>query len=117
MRLGKTGFHFNAIHSFPDDSGYDRFPHGHDYDLTVFLEGRRDGNGMLYDMRQLKEIVGREVIAPLDHKNLDKLLPDSSLEALADWIWRRLRAALPANLRVGITLWETRSIFIEYWGE
>jgi 6-pyruvoyl tetrahydropterin synthase/QueD family protein len=117
FRLGKTGFHFNATHSFANDAGYDRFPHGHDYELTVFVEGRRSSKGMLYDMRELKELVHSEVIKTLDHQNLDNLLTDSSLESLAEWIWQRLRKSLPGQLRVGIQLWETRSIFVEYWGE
>lgn len=116
-RLGKTGFRFNALHSFPDDEGYDRHPHGHDYEFTVLLEGERAAGGMLFDLRGLKPLVEREVIAALDHNDLDALLPDSSLEGLADWIWQRLRPHLPATLRLGLVLWETRSIFLEYWGE
>lgn len=116
-RLGKTGFHFNAIHSFANDAGYDRFPHGHDYALTVFIEGERPAGEMLYDMRELKDLVQTRVIAPLDHQNLDHIFDCPSLEAIADWIWQRLREGVPPNLRVGVKLWETRSIFIEYWGD
>lgn len=115
LRLAKTGFRFNAIHSFPDDAGHDRFPHGHDYELTVMLEGDAQPAGLLFDMRALKPLVEREIIAPLDHANLDGLLPHASLEALSVWIWTRLRPHLPPHLRLGLTLWETRSIFIEYW--
>src|SRR5690348_17151289 len=95
-RLGKTGFRFNASHSFPGDGGYDRFPHGHDYEFTVMLEGTLGRDAMLFDLRGLKPLVEREVIAVLDHANLDAILPGPSLEALAEWIWRQLRPHLPA---------------------
>lgn len=117
FRLGKTGFRFNATHSFPRDEGYDRFPHGHDYEMTVMLEGARQPGEMLYDLRGLKQLVQREVIEPLDHANLDEILPDPTLEALAAWIWQRLRIQLPPTLRLGLEVWETRSLFVEYWGD
>lgn len=116
IRLGKTGFRFNASHSFAEDKGYDRLPHGHDYEFTVMLEGERLPGGMLYDVRQLKQMVAALVITPLDHADLNTLLPDPSLEMLAEWIWQRLRSQLPQRLRVGVQIWETRSIFAEYWG-
>jgi len=115
-RLGKSGFRFNALHSFPADDGYDRLPHGHDYEFTVLLEGVRPPGGMLFDLRLLKQIVAAEIIATLDHANLDAILPDPSLEALAEWIWTRLRPFLPAHLRLGLIVWETRSIYTEFWG-
>lgn len=116
-RLGKTGFRFNALHSFPADDGYDRLPHGHDYEFTVLLEGEHENQGMLFDLRQLKPLVEREVVARLDHTDLDQLLPEPSLEALAEWIWRQLRPHLPARLRLGLVVWETRSLFVEFWGD
>ncbi|HUX68193.1 MAG TPA: 6-carboxytetrahydropterin synthase [Terriglobales bacterium] len=116
IRLAKTGFRFNALHSFADDPGYDRLLHGHDYEFTVMLEGERAAGAMLYDLRGLKPLVEREVIAALDHQNLDGILPDPSLEALAEWMWGRLRPHLPAGLRLGLEVWETRSIYVEFWG-
>lgn len=116
VRLGKTGFRFNASHSFPDDPGYDRLPHGHDYEFSVLLEGERAPGAMLFDMRQVKQVAEKQVIAELDHRDLNAVLPDPSLEALTEWIWVRLRAAVPAGIRVGIQVWETRSIYAEFWG-
>lgn len=116
FRLGKSGFRFNALHSFPADPGYDRHPHGHDYEFTVMVEGERGGPGLLYDLRELKSLVEREVIARLDHQDLDGILPDPSLESLAAWIWDRLRPEIPAALALGLTVWETRSLYVEFWG-
>jgi 6-pyruvoyltetrahydropterin/6-carboxytetrahydropterin synthase len=117
VRLGKTGFHFNATHHFPEDPGYDRLQHGHDYEMTVLLEGQRAPGAMLFDMRDLKEIVRRDVIDRLDHKDLNEILPDPSLEALTEWIWTQLRTQIPASIRIGVIVWETRSIYAEFWGE
>lgn len=80
------------------------------------LEGELDGQGMLFDLRDLKTLVEYAVIAPLDHRNLDAILQHSSLEALASWIWDQLRPSVPAHLRLGLTLWETRSLYVEFWG-
>lgn len=119
FRLAKTGFRFNALHSFPADDGYDRFSHGHDYELTVMLEGELDGggDGMLFDLRGLKTLVDACIIAPLDHRNLDAVLEHPSLEMLAQWIWNQLRPQIPAPLRLGLRLWETRSLYVEFWGK
>lgn len=116
-RVGKGGFRFNALHSFPNDNGYDRHPHGHDYELTILVEGTRAGGEMLFDARLLKPLVEQRVIAPLDHGDLNRLLPDPSCEALAEWIWQQLRPHLNAQLRLGIHVWETRTTFVEYWGD
>ncbi|MGH9481751.1 MAG: 6-pyruvoyl trahydropterin synthase family protein [Terriglobales bacterium] len=116
FRLAKAGFRFNALHAFPGDSGYDGRLHGHDYEFTVLLEGERTAGTMLYDMRGLKAVVERELIAPLDHNRLDAVLPDPSLEALAEWMWAQLRPHIPEQLRLGLEVWETRSIYVEFWG-
>ncbi|MGH9526826.1 MAG: 6-pyruvoyl trahydropterin synthase family protein [Terriglobales bacterium] len=116
VRLGKSGFRFNASHQFPGDDGYDRNLHGHDYELTVWLEGERPGGGLLFDLRQLKPLVQGHVLDPLDHSNLNERIADPSTEALAEWIWRQLRPHLPAALRLGIRLEETRTTSIEFWG-
>ena len=116
-RLGKGGFRFNANHSFPNDAGYDRHLHGHDYELTLLIEGLRATGEMVFDARQLKPLVEQLVIARLDHTNLNELLPDASSEALAEWIWQQLRPQIPPRLRLGIHVWETRTTFVEYWGD
>lgn len=116
LRLAKTGFRFNALHAFGDAGDYDSNLHGHDYELTVMVEGERGEGAMLYDLRELKPLVQREILARLDHTDLGAILPNPTLEALAEWIWRQLRPAVPARLRLGLQLWETRSIYLEFWG-
>ena len=116
-RVGKSGFRFNAMHSFPNDGGYDRHPHGHDYELTILVEGTRAAGEMLLDTRELKALVDEHVIAALDHRDLNQVLPDPSTEALAEWIWNRLRPRISAHVKLGIHLWETRTTSVEFWGD
>ncbi len=117
VRLHKSGFHFNAQHHFPGEDGCDAHPHGHDYELALWLEGHFQSGAMLYDARQLTALVNTRIIAALDHQDLNALLPYPSAEALAEWIWQRLRPHLPAPLHLGVELWETRRLAIEYWGD
>ena len=52
------------------------YGHGHDYVLDVILEGQPDGNGQLVDRRAVDELVSGQVLARLDHRNLNVDLPE-----------------------------------------
>ena len=46
--------------------------HGHNYELEVTVVGEPDPiTGMVIDLKELKEIVERDVISKLDHKHLN----------------------------------------------
>src|ERR1700733_15587451 len=70
--------------------------HGHNYVLEVTLTGDPDPvTGMVFDLRELKEILNREVVDPMDHRFLnkevapfDRVIPTT--ENLAVEIWKRL---------------------------
>src|SRR5258706_8194752 len=70
--------------------------HGHNYVLEVTVEGDPDPvTGMVFDLRELKEILNREVVDPMDHRFLnrevapfDRVIPTT--ENIAIEIWRRL---------------------------
>src|SRR6266849_6760751 len=68
--------------------------HGHNYVLEVTLEGEPDPvTGMVFDLRELKEILNREVIDPMDHRFLNREVPSfykvaPTTENLALEIWR-----------------------------
>src|SRR5262245_38406810 len=74
--------------------------HGHNYVLEVTLEGEPDAaTGLVFDLRELKEIMNREVVDPMDHRFLnyevppfDRVVPTT--ENLAIEIWRRLEPAV-----------------------
>jgi 6-pyruvoyltetrahydropterin/6-carboxytetrahydropterin synthase len=72
--------------------------HGHNYIVEVTLAGEPDPvTGMVMDLKELKEILNREVLEPFDHRFLnhevapfDKTVPTA--ENIAIEIWRRLCA-------------------------
>lgn len=97
--------------------------HGHNYDLEVTVEGEIDpATGFVMDLKQLKELLGRTVLADLDHSNLnvdvpwlDGVIPTT--ENLAVAIWERLDGQLGSGRLACIRLWETERNMVEYRGE
>ena len=99
--------------------------HGHNYLLEVTLAGQPDPvSGMVFDLKELKDILNKEVIDPFDHRFLnfevppfDRVIPTA--ENIALEIWRRLAAAIPpgrARLH-SVRLYETPDLYVEYFGE
>lgn len=99
--------------------------HGHNYVVEVTVEGEADPlTGMVFDLRELKEILNREVIEPMDHRFLnrevapfDRVVPTT--ENLAMEIWRRLQPRIDrgnVHLR-NVRLYETADLFVDYGGE
>jgi 6-pyruvoyltetrahydropterin/6-carboxytetrahydropterin synthase len=106
--------------------GEDAHPHGHghNYVLEVTLEGTPDPvTGMIVDLKQVKRVLERQVIEPMDHRHLNREVPPfdeivPTAENLAVEIWRRLDgefANTPARLR-GVRLYETEDLYVEYEG-
>ena len=52
------------------------FGHGHDYILDVSVEGPVDASGQIVDRGALDELVHREVLSRVDHRNLNCDLPE-----------------------------------------
>ena len=98
--------------------------HGHNYVLEVTLEGETDPvTGMVFDLKELKEILNREVVDPMDHRHLNHEVPPfdhvvPTTENLALEIWRRLepKLALGKTRLHGVKLFETPEFFVEYSG-
>ena len=97
--------------------------HGHNYDLEVTVEGEVDPEtGFVMDLKRLKSLLGRSVLADLDHANLnldvpwlDGIIPTT--ENLAVAIWGQLDGDLGPVRLVSIRLWETERNMVEYRGE
>ena len=76
--------------------------HGHNYTLEVSVSGPLDPEtGMVMNLRELKEVVTAQVIADVDHKNLNTDVPwlrgfVPTTEVFAEKIWERLAAVLGA---------------------
>ena len=70
--------------------------HGHNYILEVTLEGDPDPvTGMVMDLKDLKDILEREVIQPMDHRFLNAEVPPFDRVVpttinVAREIWHRL---------------------------
>lgn len=98
--------------------------HGHNYVLEVTLVGDPDPvTGMLIDLKELKEIVNREVVDPMDHRFLNREVPPFDCvvptpENLAVEIFRRLKPRVdgPAARLYSVKLFETEDLWVEYFG-
>lgn len=48
------------------------YGHGHNYRIDVSVRGPLDGTGRAVDPQRLDELVGRQVLRPFDHRNLNE---------------------------------------------
>jgi 6-pyruvoyltetrahydropterin/6-carboxytetrahydropterin synthase len=97
--------------------------HGHNYTLEVTVKGQVDPrSGFVVDLKELKEIMNREVIDALDHRFLNKEVPEfakaiPTTENLAISIWERLKPKLKLAELHRIRVYETPDLFVDYYGE
>jgi 6-pyruvoyltetrahydropterin/6-carboxytetrahydropterin synthase len=96
--------------------------HGHNYTLDVSVTGEVDPKtGYVVDLAKLKEIVNREVVDKVDHRNLNlevDFMRDKipTTENIVVAIWRVLAPAVaPARLE-RLVLHETDNNSAEYRG-
>lgn len=98
--------------------------HGHNYTLTVTVKGEiNPDTGFVMNLVDLKEIIQQEVIAKLDHANLNHDVDFmkgkfSSTEVLAEEIWKKLAGPIRAHGAElhKIRLDETINNAVEYFG-
>lgn len=99
--------------------------HGHNYVLEVTVEGDPDPvTGMVFDLRELKQILNEEVVDPMDHRFLNREVPPfdrvvPTTENLAVEIWNRMNTRIQRKgLRLrNVRLYETPDLFVEYQGK
>lgn len=80
----------------------DESPHGygHNFTLDVAVEGPIDPeSSMVVNLTDLDRVLKEEVDGPLDHRNLNRDVPEfatvpPTAENLALWIWRRVAARI-----------------------
>jgi 6-pyruvoyltetrahydropterin/6-carboxytetrahydropterin synthase len=92
--------------------------HGHNYVLYVSMEGDLDEYGMVLNLSDVKQVIKREVTAPLDFSHLNDAWPEfqhtlPTTEYLAKVIWDRLAPHLPL---VNIQLFEHPELWSDYSG-
>jgi len=97
--------------------------HGHNYMLEVTVRGEVDGrSGFVVDLKQLKEIMHREVIDVLDHRFLNKEVAEfqdriPTTENLAVSIWNRIKPKMDQAVLHRVRVYETPDLFVDYYGE
>ena len=97
--------------------------HGHNYTLEVTVRGPVDPqSGFVVDLKQLKDVMSREVLDALDHRFLNKEVPEfftkiPTTENLAIAIWQRLAPKLNAAQLHRVRVYETPDLFVDFYGE
>ena len=99
--------------------------HGHNYVVEVSLEGVPDAvTGMVFDLKELKAILNREIVEPYDHRFLNHEVPPfdrvvPTTENIAREIWGRLDPHFSngaARLHA-VRVYETADLYVDYFGE
>ena len=126
---------FNAAHrvfnpEFSDEKNEATFGkcnnpnwHGHNYDLEVSVEGEIDPEtGYVFDLSNLKEVVEREIISKVDHKNFNLDVPFMkeiipTAENIVVQFWNILEPAVKPAKLTRIFLRETENNYVEYHGD
>jgi len=94
--------------------------HGHNYDLIVKLTGEQDPDtGYVMDMKELSDLVKKEIISRFDHRNLNldtkefnNLNPTA--ENIVVVIYNLLRPHIDPSLTLKLILNETERNQVEY---
>ncbi len=96
-------YRFESAHFIYNHPGKCRNPHGHSYKLFVLIEGPVDPvTGMIIDFDDLSRIVHAQVVDRLDHRFLNDLIPLSTAENIAAWIWDQLAPHLPGLVQIEV---------------
>ena len=97
--------------------------HGHNYTLEVTVKGEIDlVTGFVVDLKELKDILNREVVDAMDHRHLNKEVPEfaskiPTSENMAIAIWQRLEPKLKVAKLHRVRLYELPDLFVDYYGE
>lgn len=93
--------------------------HGHNYRLEVTLRGEPDPvTGMVLDLKDLQEVLDREVMARFDHRDLNDDTPyfekqPPTAEVFAGVLAGLLREALPQGMLDRIRLYEDADHWVD----
>lgn len=96
--------------------------HGHNYAVDVVVAGEVEpGTGYVMDLKRLSDLIGREIIEHVDHRNLNTDVPwlagqIPTAENLARAFWDRLEPHLPDSTLQSVRVWETDKNWAEYRG-
>jgi 6-pyruvoyltetrahydropterin/6-carboxytetrahydropterin synthase len=97
--------------------------HGHNYTLEVTVAGEIDPvTGFVVDLKQLKDILEREVVSVYDHRHLNHEVPEfantvPTTENIAIAIWQRLAGKIPNAKLHRVRVYEMPDLFADYYGD
>jgi 6-pyruvoyltetrahydropterin/6-carboxytetrahydropterin synthase len=99
--------------------------HGHNYVVEVSVRGEPDPvTGMVLDLKELKQILNRQVVEPYDHRFLNYEVPPfdhvvPTAENIAKDIWERIEPQISngRNRLFSVRVYETPDLYVDYFGE
>jgi 6-pyruvoyltetrahydropterin/6-carboxytetrahydropterin synthase len=97
--------------------------HGHNYTLEITVKGEVDATtGFVVDLKELKDLMENEVISAMDHRHLNKEVPEfakliPTTENLAIAIWERLNSKLKVAKLHRVRVYESEDLFADFYGE
>lgn len=97
--------------------------HGHNYTLEVTVKGHVDAKtGFVVDLKDLKTLIEREVTDAMDHRHLNKEVPEfqsliPTTENLAIVIWKRLEPKLKMAKLHRVRVYEAEDLYADFYGE
>lgn len=93
--------------------------HGHNYTVEVTVAGEPDPQtGMVLNLKELKEILEREICDRMDHRHLNYEVPElagqiPTCENLAATIWRLLDPKITHGRLDRVRVYESADIFAD----
>ena len=96
--------------------------HGHNYTLEVSVTGEIDeSTGYVHDLGALRDLVLREVVDKVDHKNFNLDVDfmhgvNPTSENIIIAFWGVLEPHIGAGRLTRLRLWETENNYVEYEG-
>ena len=97
--------------------------HGHNYTVEVTVAGEVDAtSGFVVDLKELKDLMEREVVRVYDHRHLNKEVPEfaktiPTTENIAIAVWERLDRKIPGAKLHRVRVYELPDLFADYYGE
>ena len=97
--------------------------HGHNYTLEVTVVGEIDATtGFVVDLKELKQVLEREVVSIYDHRHLNLEVPEfksaiPTTENIAIAVWKRLDGKIPGAKLHRVRVYELPDLFADYYGE
>ncbi len=97
--------------------------HGHNYTLEITVKGEvNPQSGFVVDLKELKDVLNREVLDALDHRFLNKEVPEftrtiPTTENIAISVWKRLEPKLNVAKLHRVRVYESPDLFVDFFGE